>query len=173
MSTATTPLGVFEHPDAKAPETLPLDMETIREYLRLEKEKKDLNASLKVVQEKLDALDVTITGMLLGAGVDSMKVDGRLVYLAQEVFIGAADGCERADVIAALKADEDASAFVSENYNSQSLRSWVKEIAESVVTACRDAGELYTEDKVLEALPAGLRNVLRITFGKTIRTRKA
>lgn len=176
MSTTLAPPfdGIFESPDQQpAAPAAGLNMDTLRLYLAKEQRKKELKAELATIETSLDELGNDITAMLLSVGVDSIKCDGRLIYMANEVFVGPQEQYERADVLAALKAEEDAAMFVSETYNTRSLQSWVKEIADGVREKCIEAKELYDEKKVVEALPASLRRVLKVTFGKSIRTRKA
>ena len=58
-------------------------------------------------------------------------------------------------VIAALKASE-LGQYISENYNTQSLKAFVREVAEEARLRCEQAERLFTEDEVRAALPAPL-----------------
>jgi hypothetical protein len=149
-----------------------LDISALKLYIELEEKKKSLDAQLKDVRDQMDCLAPEISRMFVNSGIDRMACDGRLVYLANDVYIGPVDGDKDA-VIAALTSDSDSRSFVSETYNTNSLRAWVKEIADQVQAECVAAREMFTEDKVVEALPEPLRPVLQVKFGKAVRTRKA
>jgi hypothetical protein len=103
-------------------------------------------------------------------GVQSMRLDGRVVYLAQDIYPSPAT--DRTAVVEALKKSE-LGQYVSENFNSQSLRAFVREIAEEVRLACEQQGQVLTEDAVLAALPRPLGEALKVSFVHSLRSRKA
>ena len=147
-----------------------MNMEQLKEFVALEKRKRDLDAELKAVAARLDDLEQALVPQFVTDGVASMKLDGYTVYLAQDVYASPLNG--RSQVIAALKASELAQ-YVSENYNTQSLKAFVRELAEEVRLRCQQQERLFTEEEVRAALPAPLGNSLKICFVHSLRTRKA
>jgi hypothetical protein len=147
-----------------------MNMEQLKEFVALEKRKRDLDAELKAVAARLDDLEQALVPQFVTDGVVSMKLGGYTVYLAQDVYASPLNG--RSQVIAALKASELAQ-YVSENYNTQSLKAFVRELAEEVRLRCQQQQRLFTEEEVRAALPAPLGNSLKISFVHSLRTRKA
>jgi hypothetical protein len=145
-------------------------MEQLKEFVALEKRKRDLDSELEQIAARLDDLEQALVPQFLNDGVNSLRIDGRLVYLAQEVYAGPVN--DRSEVIAALKASE-LGQYVSENYNTQSLRAFVREVAEEVRLRCEQQERLFTEEEVRAALPAPLGAALKISFVHSLRSRKA
>jgi hypothetical protein len=79
---------------------------------------------------------------------------------------------DRGEVIAALKKSE-LGQYVSENYNTQSLKAFVREVAQEVRLRCEQEQKLFTEEEVRLALPAPLGDTLKISFVHSLRSRKA
>ncbi len=147
-----------------------MNMEQLKEFVALEKRKRDLDSELKAVGARLDDLEQALVPQFLNDGVNSLRIDGRQVYLAQDIYAGPLR--DRAEVIAALKASE-LGQYISENYNTQSLKAFVREVAEEVRLRCEQAERLFTEDEVRAALPAPLSGALKISFVHSLRSRKA
>jgi hypothetical protein len=147
-----------------------MNMDQLKEFVALEKRRRDLDSELKQIAARLDDLEQALVPQFLNDGVNSLRIDGRLVYLAQEIFAGPLN--DRREVIAALKASE-LGQYVSENYNTQSLKAFVREVAEDVRLRCEQQEWLFTEEEVRAALPAPLGAALKISFVHSLRTRKA
>jgi|SRR5579885_1413818 len=147
-----------------------MNMEQLKEFVALEKRKRDLDSELKAIAARLEDLEQALVPQFLNDGVNSMHIDGRQVYLAQEIYAGPLN--DRAEVIAALKASE-LGQYISENYNTQSLKAFVREVAEEVRMRCQQDDRLFTEEEVRAALPAPLCDALKISFVHSIRSRKA
>jgi hypothetical protein len=147
-----------------------MNMEQLKEFVALEKRKRELDSELKQIAARLDDLEQALVPQFLNDGVNSLRIDGRLVYLAQEIYAGPLN--DRAQVIAALKASE-LGQYISENYNTQSLKAFVREVAEEVRLRCEQQERLFTEEEVRAALPAPLGAALKISFVHSLRTRKA
>jgi hypothetical protein len=147
-----------------------MNMEQLKEFVCLENRKRDLDAELKGVKAKLDELEEALVPQFIEDGVQSMKVDGRTVSLAQEIYASPLDGRER--VVEALKASELAQ-YVSENYNTNSLSAFVREVARDVAAQAEREERIFTEEDVRAALPAPLGLALKISFVHTLRSRKA
>jgi len=147
-----------------------MNMEQLKEFVCLENRKRDLDAELKGVKAKLDELEEALVPQFIEAGLTKATVDGRTVSLAQEIYASPLDGRER--VVEALKASELAQ-YVSENYNTNSLSAFVREVARDVAAQAEREDRIFTEDDVRAALPAPLGLALKISFVHTLRSRKA
>ena len=147
-----------------------MNMEQLKEFVALEKRKRDLDSELKAIGVRLDDLEQALVPQFLADGVASMKVDGRTVYIAQDIQASPLN--DRAEVIAALKRSE-LGQYVSENYNTQSLRAFVREVAEEARLRCQQQSRLFTEEEVRTALPSPLSEALKISFVHSLRSRKA
>ncbi|HOQ47784.1 MAG TPA: hypothetical protein PLA43_20600 [Bryobacteraceae bacterium] len=147
-----------------------MNMEQLKEFVCLENRKRDLDAELKGVKAKLDELEEALVPQFIEAGLTKATVDGRTVSLAQEIYASPLDGRER--VVEALKASELAQ-YVSENYNTNSLSAFVREVARDVAAQAEREERIFTEEDVRAALPAPLGLALKISFVHTLRSRKA
>jgi hypothetical protein len=147
-----------------------MNMEQLKEFVALEKRKRDLDSELKAIGARLDDLEQALVPQFLADGVASMKVDSRTVYIAQDIHASPAN--DRAEVIAALKRSE-LGQYISENYNTQSLRAFVREVAEEARLRCHQQNRLFTEEEVRAALPSPLSDALKISFVHSLRSRKA
>ncbi len=147
-----------------------MNMEQLKEFVCLENRKRDLDAELKGVKAKLDELEEVLIPQFIEAGLTKATVDGRTVSLWQEIYASPLDGRER--VVEALKASELAQ-YVSENYNTNSLSAFVREVARDVAAQAEREERIFTEEDVRAALPAPLGLALKISFVHTLRSRKA
>ena len=107
-----------------------INLGDLKEFIRLEKEKKRLTTELDAAKKKLDELNTTITNQFVTAGTQAMTQDGRTVYLARDIFANPSGPKE--SVIEALKGNDDLKDYVSENYNTQSLSAYVREVAKEI-----------------------------------------
>src|SRR5215467_7757632 len=103
-----------------------MNMAPLKEFVCLETCRRELDSELKAIAARIDDLEQALIPHFLSHGVASMKLDGRVVYIAED--IEAAPLNDRAEVSAALKQSE-LGQYVSENYNTQSLRAYVREVA--------------------------------------------
>jgi hypothetical protein len=146
-----------------------MNMEQLKEFVCLENRKRDLDAELKATKQKLDDLEQALVPQFIDDGVQRMTVDNRTVSLAQDIY--ASPVGERADVVAALKASE-LGQYVAENYNTNSLTAFVREVARDVAVLATREGRPYGEDEVLQALPQPLGTALKVSFIHSLRSRK-
>jgi len=147
-----------------------MNIEQLKEFVCLETRKRELDSELKAIAARIDDLEQALVPQFLSDGIASMKVDGRTVYIAQDIQASPLN--DRAEVIAALKSSE-LGQYVSENYNTQSLRAFVREVAEEARLRCQQQDRLFTEEEVRAALPSPLSDALRISFVHSLRSRKA
>jgi len=147
-----------------------MNMEQLKEFVCLESRKRELDSELKAIAARLEDLEQALVPQFLEDGVASMKVDGRTVYIARDIHATPVN--DRAEVIAALKRSE-LGQYVSENYNTQSLKAFVREVAEDVRLRCEQQDRFFTEEEVRAALPEPLGRVLKVSFVHSLRSRKA
>lgn len=146
-----------------------MNMEQLKEFVALEKRKKEIDGELKAIAARLDDLEQALVPQFLTDGVNSMKIDSRLVYLAQDIYASPVN--DRSEVIAALKKSE-LGQYISENYNSQSLKAYVREVAEEVRLRCDQEQTLFSEEEVRASLPEPLNTALKVSFIHSLRSRK-
>ncbi len=147
-----------------------MNMQQLREFVSLENRKKDMDADLKSLKQRLDDLEQALVPQFVEDGVQNMTVDGRTVSLSQDVYASPATG--RADVVDALKQSE-LGQYVAENYNANSLTAFVREVTREVESRANDEGRMYTEDDVRAALPEPLGRALKLSFVHKLSSRKA
>lgn len=146
-----------------------MNMEQLKEFVCLENRKRDLDAELKATKQKLDELEQALVPQFIDDGVQRMTVDNRTISLAQDIYASPLN--ERADVVAALKASE-LGQYVAENYNTNSLTAFVREVARDVAAVAEREGRPYGEEEVLQALPQPLGTALKVSFVHSLRSRK-
>lgn len=138
-----------------------MDMTQLKEFVSLEKRKKDLDAELKQTNQRIAELEDALIPQFVANGMSKATVDGRTVYLMQKV--SASPWTDREEVIAALKASE-LGQYVAENYNTQSLTAFVNEIRKDLEVRFEKEEKPLTEQDVRDALPEPLGKALKITF---------
>ncbi len=143
----------------------------LREFVSLENRKKELDAQLKAVNQQLVELEELLVPQFVEDGVQNITCDGRVVYLRTDVYASAKDG-DREAVVAALKASE-LGQYVSENFNSNSLTAYVREVKRDVEQSAKSENRAFTEDDVRQALPDPLGSVLKVSFVMKLASRKA
>ena len=150
-----------------------MNMEQLKEFVSLEGQKITLDAELKQVKQKLDELEELLVPQFIEDGVPSITVDveghTRTVRIEQEVYASPLN--DREEVIEALRASE-LGQYVAENYNTQSLTAFVREVKREVETRAAKENRLYDEQEVRAALPAPLGTALKISFVHVLRSRK-
>jgi len=140
-----------------------MNMEPLREFVSLEARKKELDAELKAANQKLDELEEKIIPMFIEEGVPSMAVeaDGHTRTLSIYPDVCASPLNDRDEVVDALKQSE-LGQYVAENYNTNSLTSFVREIWKELrETASRDQ-RAVDENDLRAALPAPLGSALKV-----------
>ncbi len=106
-----------------------MNMQQLREFVSLENRKKDLDAELKAVKQQLDELEDALIPQFIEDGVQRMTVDGRTVSIQQDMYASPLN--DRDEVVDALKQSE-LGQYVAENYNSNSLTAFVREVKREV-----------------------------------------
>ena len=152
-----------------------MNMEPLREFVSLETRKKELDADLKATKQRLDELEDQIIPMFVEEGVPSMtvEVDGvkRTLSIYPDVYASPLN--DREEVVDALK-QSGLDQYVAENYNTNSLTSFVREIWKELLATAGREKRIVTEDDLREALPLILAGTLKLSIiHKLSSTRKA
>jgi hypothetical protein len=152
-----------------------MNLEPLREFVSLENRKKELDAALKATKQKLDELEDIIIPMFIEAGVPAMtvEVDGTRRTLSIYPDVYASPLNDREEVVDALKQSE-LGQYVAENYNTNSLTSFVRELWKELRQAANREQRVVTEDDLRAALPMPLQGALKLSLvHKLSSTRKA
>ena len=104
------------------------------------------------------------------SGVQRMTVDGRTVSIQQDVYASPLN--DREEVVNALKQSE-LGQYVAENYNTNSVTAFVRELKREVESRAHNENRMYGEDDVRAALPEPLGRALKISFVHKLSSRKA
>lgn len=106
-----------------------LDMTKVRDFVALEKERRELESRLKVVTTKLSDLQEELLEGFTQTGLTQAKMDGLRVYVHRQLWASAKDG-DYEKACAVLK-EVGLSEFVGERFNTNTLSSWVRERVKS------------------------------------------
>ena len=150
-----------------------MNMEQLREFVSLENRKRDLDAELKAANQRLDDLEDLIIPQFIEAGVPSIAVtvDGTTRTLSIHPDVYASPLNDRSEVAAALKASE-LGQYVAENYNSNSLTAYVREVWREVLLLAKQQNRVAAEEDVRAALPKPLGDVLKVSLVHKLSSRK-
>jgi hypothetical protein len=147
-----------------------VNLEQLKEFVCLENRKKELDAEQKQVKQQLDDLEDALVPQFIQNGIQKMTVDGRTVSLVHDIY--ASPLYDRDDVVAALKQSE-LGQYVAENYNTNSLTAFVREVKREVESQAQQEQRPYDEEDIRAALPAALGQTLKISFVHKLSSRKA
>lgn len=101
-----------------------MNIEIFRQYLTLKDRKAALDAEMKEVNERLAFFENLILEEFVDNGIDSLRVDGRLVFPKQQMF--ASLPALTHEVKQGLMA-EGAADLITESVNAQRLSGFVRE----------------------------------------------
>lgn len=132
-----------------------LDMDRVREYVRLRRRERELGAQAEEVKAQADVIEQALLEEFAQDGVQSMSVDGMTVYLQRTLWARLSDGATREQAIDALR-DAGLDHFVAESYNTQTLSSWLRDL-----------------EREEEPLPEALVGVIEGSEKYAIRTRRS
>lgn len=142
-----------------------MNMEPLREFVSLETRKKELDAELKAAKQRLDELEDVIIPQFIEAGVPSItvEVDGvkRTLSIYPDVYASPLN--DREEVVDALKQSE-LGQYVAENYNTNSLTSFVREVWKELRHNAAREERVVTETDLRAALPTPLAAVLKLSL---------
>jgi hypothetical protein len=148
--------------------------EDIKEFVRLEKQKRRIKSELDVVDQAIDKLKASLIPQFLEKNREHDRIDERTVYIQRSIYPAMVNGAA-ATVAALRKAGVDSLIGV----NHQRLASYVGEIAKDVAEQLKrdnqgrpqEQHQMFTEELVRAALPEALRDELTITFKYELRSK--
>ena len=147
-----------------------MNEQPLKEYVCLEKRKKDLKAELTQVTADLDRLETVVIDEMVRAGLQKVEVDGRTLKIVPAVFCSPLEN--RWAVVDALR-QAGLDQFIPQNYNDAQLRSFVKETAAEVFARADQEDRFATAEEIAAALPDPLGRALKIYLGHELSSRKA
>ena len=148
-----------------------MNIEHVKELVALAKEKDELEIKLDLTSKRMNELKEMLLPQFLTEACQSIRVDGRLVSITQDVYASPDPNVGRVGVSQALK-DSDLAQFVEENYNTNSIKAYVREIGREIKEVCLREERLFDEEALRAGLPEPLRNALRIGFLHQIKVLK-
>ena len=133
-----------------------MENRVMKKLLRLDAQKKELEEELDEVKKARKEVEEKLLDQFAKAGVKSMNVDGKTVYLHKQLWATPKnkDG-GRAEVCAVLKSLGMGREYVVENFNTNSLSAFVREL-----------------DEQNEELDVKLQRVLNVVAKFSLRVRK-
>lgn len=148
--------------------------EDIKEFVRLEKEKRKLKSELDLVDQAIDRLKESLIPQFLEKNREHDRIDERTVYIQRSIYPAMVNGAA-ATVAALRKAGVDSLIGV----NHQRLAGYVTEIARDVAEQLKrdnqarpqDQHQMFSEELVRAALPEPLREEVSITFKYDLRSK--
>lgn len=146
-----------------------MNVELIRDWLKLYQRKEALKAELDQVQKDLNALEEPVQLEIASAGVDNVRLDGRTVYISTNYWPRPKDGNKPA-LVSALKASEELQPYVKEDCNLQSLRGWTNELVKTYFANLSEEQRKFADPN--DAIPPELRDVLEIHAQHQLRAAK-
>jgi hypothetical protein len=147
-----------------------MNIELLGEFVCLHARKRELDSELKASAGRIDDLEEAIVPPFLSDAIAYINVRGRTVYLAKDIQASPAN--DRADAIRALRQCR-LDQYVSETCNPQSFRGFVREAADPAMLLCHEQNPLFSQEDIRAALPAPLREALKISFVNCLCSRKA
>jgi hypothetical protein len=142
-----------------------MNMEPLREFVSLETRKKELDADLKAAKQRLDELEEIIIPQFIEDGVPSMTVEvngaKRTLSIYPDVYASPLN--DRDEVVDALKQSE-LGQYVAENYNSNSLTGFVREVWRELRQTAGREQRVIDENDLRAALPVPLASVLKLSI---------
>lgn len=146
-----------------------INSDQLKELVSLHKRKEALDQEMERTATRMDELKKMLLAQFLTDGCQSMRIDGRLVSITQDVY--ASPAADRPTVCAALR-EADLAEFVEANYNTNTVKAYVRELAREVKEECLREQRIFDEEALRVRLPEPLRNALRIGFLHTLRVLK-
>lgn len=131
-----------------------MDMAKVKLYRDLRAEQKRLGAEADGIKERADEIERELLEAFAEEGVQNVKTDdGSTVFLRRELWPARLEGVETPDILDALR-ESGLEHYVTENFNSRSLASYLKEL-----------------DEAETPMPAPLAGVIKVAEKFSIRTK--
>lgn len=135
--TGPSPVDGFDTPsphDVTAPPNEPdepaggdVDTALVRRYKELREAEKAADAEKAAIKEEADALEGRLIEMFSDAGVPSISLDGKTIYLHRSTYAQRLPGIDTDDLKAALR-EAGAGDLIKESINANTLSAYVREL---------------------------------------------
>lgn len=140
-------------------------MQVWTEYGELEKRRRNLDAELKAVKERMEELQPSLLENMAEGGIDKLSMHGITFYLRRQVFGSVKDGFDKRHLVEALR-ESNLGDMVSETVNARTFDSYVSAFQ-------RESGTTLSTEEILSMMPEALQAVVRVGERYSIATRKA
>lgn len=140
-----------------------VDTNLVRRYKELRLAEKAADAEKAAIKDEADKLEGQLIEMFTDAGVPSISLDGKTIFLHRSTFAQRLPGIDADDVKAALRA-AGAGDLIGETVNANTLSAYVREL-------CDEDGGPGLPEPLREVLELGERFAVRVVdAGKRGRT---
>lgn len=106
-----------------------LDTALLRRYRDLRERQKIADAEAGAYKEEANAIEAQLIEQFTDAGMQSISIDGKTIYLHETVYARRGAGIDTEELKAALRS-AGASDLVTETVNGQTLNAWVRELTD-------------------------------------------
>lgn len=148
-----------------------MDNKIIKRFVSLDKRRRKLDAELKTVKTELTELEPTVREQMTKAGMQKLSVNGVLLYIKRQIWAKALE--DKQATIAAIK--ECMPEYIGENYNSNSLSAWLREVEDTMgdikLSSCATLAELEQQGIELPEQIAPLKHALGVSEVFSVETR--
>jgi hypothetical protein len=148
-----------------------LDNRIMKRYVSLDKRRRKLDAELKTVKTQLQELEPTVLEQMTKAETKKLSINGVLLYIKRQIWAKALEN--KQDTIAAIK--EHMPEYIGENYNSNSLSAWLREVEDTMgdvkLISCATLAELEAQGIQLPAPLIPLKHALGVSEVFSVETR--
>lgn len=128
----------------------------VKRYIALRDRQKELDGQASSVKEEADALEQLLLDHFAEQSIDSMRVDGRTVYLRRQVWAKVPDGVDKAQIVSAFREAGLDHMVTPPSFNSNTVSSWMRDL-----------------EREGEALPPPLNGLLESSEVYNVRVRRS
>lgn len=143
-----------------------MDTQKLKDFVSLEKQKKDLEAELKRISAELKDLEQQAIQELVSGGTDAWEGDGRVLAIKEQAFASGAT-----EEVAQAFVDAGMEELAPRYCHPSRLHSYVQEVYAEVKTLAEKEDRLPTVEDLRAALPEPLRAVLHLYLGHKLSSR--
>jgi hypothetical protein len=143
----------------------------VNSFVKLDQKIKKKEGEVDTMKEERAALETQLLQRFQDGGIASMKTALKVnVYIRRDLWAGAANKENKAELFLALKDLPETRDLVQETVNSQTLSSFVREKARECFG---DNLETTKPEDIVKALPEALQSVISVTEKFSLRTSKS
>jgi hypothetical protein len=121
------------------------DIRHVKEYAKLESKRQKLGADLDAIKARQEELREAVLEYFSRQGIDKLSLEGRTLYVREELWAGREDGVSNEEAASALEA-AGLGDYAGIRINTQKLSAYVRELARNE-----------------EEIPAPLKGVIKVS----------